>query len=74
MTSYPNHRTDHVINYFNVDQKMSYLEMLRDLEYLVSVIRPKLDEEIQKEAKERGWSWPKRRNRKVEDPTHVNFF
>ena len=55
MASYPNHRTDHIINYFNVDQKTSYLEMLRDLEYLVDTIRPKLDEKIRKEAKEKGW-------------------
>jgi len=55
MTSYPNHRTDHVINYFIVDQKLSYLEMLRDLEYLSDVIRPKLNDEIQRKAKEKGW-------------------
>lgn len=53
--SYPNHRTDHVLDYYLADQKVSYLNMVRDLEYLLDKIRPKLDEEIAAEAKKKGW-------------------
>jgi hypothetical protein len=53
MASYPNHRTDHIFNYLNIDQKLSYSEMLTDLEYLVSVIKPKALSEAMEYGKER---------------------
>ena len=53
--SYPNERTNHVFDYYNLDQRgMSWLDVMEDLQYLIHEIRPLVDAEVKEHAKKNG--------------------